>query len=151
MQHDDEPLRIRNGRRIHDLCSGVARKSAQRRAVQLSRVGLSPGAYNVLVAIGDRDDMTIADVRRILRVESPTVSTLIARMQRDELIEKQPSPQDGRASLLKPTQRAADLLERAQRIVYVEASDITHGFSEVEQDMLVRLLEKVLENLSQPT
>lgn len=145
---DDEPARIRNGRRIHELCAEVARKSAQRRAAKLATINLSSGAYSVLCSIGERDDMTIADVRKALRIESATVSTFVARMQRDGLIEKMPSPHDKRASILKPTPHAREMLSRAHQIMAVEASDITHRFSDAEQSELVRLLERALENLS---
>lgn len=148
--HGDEPVRIQNGRRIHELCAELARKSAQRRTARLSGVGLSSGAYSVLCAIGEREDMTIADVRKALGVESATVSTFVVRMQRDGLIEKKPSPHDKRAVILSPTPYARELLSRAHQIAVVEASDITHGLNDAEQSELVRLLQRALENLSSP-
>lgn len=143
-----EPLRVRNGRRIHDLCSTVAREAMKRAQAKLAEIGLSPGGYNLLRALGDRHDMTIADVRKALRVESATVSTLVVRMERDGLVQKEPSPHDKRASVLKATPHAMDLLRRADQIMAVEASDMTHRLTEGDQVNLISLLERVLDNLS---
>lgn len=146
-----EPVRVQNGRRIHDLCSGLAREAMKRSSSKLSELGLSPGAYNLLRILGDRDDMTIADLRKALRVESATVSTLVVRMERDGLIQKDPSPHDKRASILKATPHATALLSRADQIMAVEASDVTYRLTEGEQVHLIGLLERVLVNLSPKT
>ena len=143
-----EPVRVRNGRRIHDLCSGLAREGMKRSSAKLVDLGLSPGAYNLLRVLGGRDDMTIADVRKALRVESATVSTLVVRMERDGLIQKEPSRHDKRASVLKATAHATTLLSRADQIMAVEASDMTYRLTEGEQVQLIGLLERVLANLS---
>lgn len=143
-----EPVRVLNGRRIHDLCSTVTREAMRRAYATLGGLGLSPGAYNLLRALGDRDDMSIADLRRVLRVESATISTLVVRMERDGLVQKEPSPHDKRASLLKATPHATALMRRADQLMAVEASDMTHRLTDGEQLQLIALLERVLKNLS---
>ena len=143
-----EPVRVRNGRRIHDLCAALSRAAMKRSSVKLADIGLSPGAYNLLRVLRDRDDMTIADLRKALRVESATVSTLVVRMERDGLIQKEPSPHDKRASILTATPHATALLGRAEQIMAVEASDMTYRLTEGDQVQLISLLEKVLANLS---
>lgn len=114
----------------------------------LGGLGLSPGAYNLLRALGDRDDMTIADLRKVLRVESATISTLVVRMERDGFVQKEPSPHDKRAFLLKATPHATTLMRRADQLMAVEASDMTHRLTDGEQLQLIALLERVLKNLS---
>lgn len=143
-----EPVRVLNGRRIHDLCSTVTREAMRRAHATLGGLGLSPGAYNLLRVLGDRDDMTIADLRKVLRVESATISTLVVRMERDGLVQKEPSPHDKRASLLKATPHATTLMRRANQLMAVEASDMTHRLTDGEQLQLIALLERVLANLS---
>jgi DNA-binding MarR family transcriptional regulator len=92
--------------------------------------------------------MTIAEVCKVLRVESATVSTLVVRMERDGLIQKEQSPHDKRASILKPTDRATGLARQADQLMAIEAADITHRLSGGEQAQLIALLERVLGNLS---
>lgn len=150
-QDTAEPVRVRNGRRIHDLCSVVSREAMRRGQVALSDIGLSSGAYNLLRVLRDREDMTIADIKTALRVESATISTLVVRMERDGLIQKQPSPTDKRATLLKATPHALALVTRADQITAVEAADMTHRLTDGEQIHLITLLERVLSNLSPST
>lgn len=146
-----ETARVRNGRRMHELCSTITREAMRRAHARLGGLGLSPGAYNLLRLLGSRTDMTIADLRKALNVESATVSTLVVRMERDGLIMKAPSPTDRRAWLLLATPHAIGLMERADQIMVLEASDITHRLSDGDQLHLISLLERVLENLSQST
>lgn len=145
-----EPERIQQGRRIHELCSAITREAMRRAQAQLGIIGLSAGAYNLLRALGERDDMTLADLRKILRIESATASHLLVRMERDGLIEKAPSPTDKRASVLKATERAKQLRQQADQIISIEAVDITHGISTQEQGHLIDLLDRVFANLNSP-
>lgn len=142
-----EPERVQQGRRIHELCSAITREAMRRAQTQLRNIGLSVGAYNLLRALGERDDMTLADIRKILRIESATASTLLVRMERDGLVEKAPSPNDKRASILKATERANLLCQQADRIMSIEAVDITHGLSTQEQVYIIGLLDRMLANL----
>jgi hypothetical protein len=82
------------------------------------------------------------------RSESATISTLVVRMERDGFVQKEPSPRDKRASLLKATPHATTLMRRANQLMAVEASDMTHRLTEGEQLQLIALLERVLKNLS---
>jgi DNA-binding MarR family transcriptional regulator len=147
MMEQSEPERIKQGRRINELCFAITREAMRRSQAQLGNIGLSIGAYNLLRALGERDDMTLADIRKILRVESATASTLLMRMQRDGLVEKAPSPTDKRASVLKATERANRLCLQADQIMSIEAVDITHGISTEEQAQIIGLLDRMLTNL----
>ena len=146
-----EPERIKQGRRIHELCFAITREAMRRSQAQLGTIGLSVGAYNLLRALGDRDDMPLTDIRKILRIESATVSQLLVRMERDGLIERAPSPTDKRASVLKATERANRLRQQADQIMSMEAVDITHGISIEEQAHIIGLLDRVLTNLDGKT
>jgi MarR family transcriptional regulator for hemolysin len=146
--NEPEPVRVRNGRQLHDLCSAVTREAMRRAHAKLVGLGLSPGAYNLLRALGNRDNMTITDLRKALRVESATVSNLLVRMERDGLVQKDPSPHDKRASLLKATPHATALMRQADQLMALEASDMTHRLTDGEQIQLISLLERVLKNLS---
>lgn len=143
-----EPQRIQQGRRIHELCIAITREANRRAQVQLGNIGLSVGAYSFLCALGERDNMTLADVRKILRIENATASGYLQRMERDGLIEKSPSPTDKRASILKATERAKRLRHQADQNMLIEAVDITHGISTEEQGHLIKLLDHVLANMN---
>ena len=144
---DFEPERVRQGRKIHDLCSAISRAGMKRSQAKLAIVGLSTGAANFIRAIGDKEDMTLSDVAKILRVETATLSTLAVRMERDGLLEREAAPHDKRAMILRLTPRARELGKQAEQITRIELTDLTHGISEAEQAQLAGLLGRVLQNI----
>lgn len=144
---DFEPERVRQGRRIYDLCSAISRTGMKRSQQKLAAIGLSTGAANFIRAVGDREDMTLSDAAKLLHVETPTLSSLAVRMERDGLLERVPSPHDKRALLLLLTPRARELGQHAETITQIELADLTHGLSDAEQVQLVGLLDRILKNI----
>lgn len=135
------------GRRIHELCSAISRAMAKKSQAKLGAVGLSAGAAGFIRAVGDRDDMTLSDVAKVLRVETATLSSLAVRLERDGLLVRQPSPKDKRAMLLHLTPRARELGEQAEQITRSELMKLTEGVAEADRVRLVELLQGVLKNL----
>lgn len=143
-----EPERVRQGRRIHDLCSAISKVSMKRSQTKLAAIGLSAGAASFIHAVGDRDNMTLSEVAKTLCVETPTLSSLAVRMERDGLLQREPAQHDKRAMILKLTPRARELGQKAEQIMSIELTDLTHGLSEAEQDQLVGLLDRILKNIN---
>lgn len=147
---EQEPGRVRNGRRIQDLCSAIARAATKRAQGKLSSIGLSSAAHSLIRVIGEREDMTLTEAAKVLRVESATLSSLAVRLERDGLLTREVSPNDKRAMFLKLTTHARNLGKQGDQIMAIEAADVTHQLSEGEQAQLVTMLERVLQNL-EPT
>ena len=118
---------------------------------KLGAVGLSAGAAGFIRAVGDRDDMTLSDVAKVLRVETATLSSLAVRLERDGLLVREPSPKDKRAMLLHLTPRARELGQQAEQITQSELSKLTKGVADTDQKRLVELLQNVLKNLDDDT
>jgi len=142
-----EPERVHHGRRINELCDGISRLTSKRHQSKLVKLGLSTGSYNLIRAIGSRDDMTLSDASKALSVETATLSTLAVRMERDGLLEREPSPHDKRAMLLKLTDRAKELRVQADQVIALEMADVTHRISDAEQLLLIALLDRVMSNI----
>jgi MarR family transcriptional regulator, transcriptional regulator for hemolysin len=142
-----EPTRLQNGRRIHDLCASVARSAMKRSQSKLTAIGLSTAVASFIRAVGDREDRTLSEVAKALGVETATLSALAVRMERDGLLQREPSPSDKRAMHLHLTPRAHELSRQAEQIIRVEVTDLTHGLSDLEQVQLIQLLSRVSKNL----
>ncbi len=142
-----EPARVHHGRRIHELCGGIARLTAKQHQSKLVGLGLSTGSYSLIRAVGSREDMTLSDVSKVLNVETATLSSLAVRMERDGLLEREPSPHDKRAMFLKLTARALELRRHADQLISLEMADMTHRLSDGEQIQLIALLERVMGNI----
>ena len=136
-----------HGRRIHELCSAISRSMAKKSQAKLGAVGLSAGAAGFIRAVGDREDMTLSDVAKVLRVETATLSSLAVRLERDGLLVREPSPKDKRAMLLHLTPRARQLGQQAEQITQAELTKLTEGVAEADQVRLVELLQVILKNL----
>lgn len=142
-----EPARVRDGRQMLDLCNAIGRASLKRVQAKMSAFGLSAAAYNLIRAVGAKEDVTMAEIGKALRVESATLSALAVRMERDGLLQREPSPTDKRSMFLKPTHRARDLCRQADAVMAMEFADITHRFSDAEREQLVALLRRALANI----
>lgn len=142
-----EPDRVHHGRRIQELCGGIARLISKQHQSKLVGMGLSTGSYSLIRAVGSREDMTLSDVSKVLNVETATLSSLAVRMERDGLLEREPSPHDKRAMFLKLTDRAIDLRRQADQVIALEMADVTHRLSDAEQVQLIALLERVMGNI----
>ena len=138
--------RVQRGRDIYNLCSAISKESMKRKQAKLGTIGLSAGMAGFILVVGDREDLTLSDVAKALRVETATLSSLAVRMERDGLLIRQPSQKDKRAMLLCLTPRARELSQQADMIVSVELADVTYGLSELEQIQLIKSLEQVLQN-----
>ncbi|NKX40284.1 MarR family transcriptional regulator [Rhodobacteraceae bacterium R_SAG2] len=135
------------GRRIHELCSAISRSMAKKSQAKLGAVGLSAGAASFIRVVGERDDMTLSDVAKVLRVETATLSSLAVRLERDGLLVREASSNDKRAMLLHLTPRARELGQQAEQITQAELSKLIEGVADADQVRLVELLQGVLKNL----
>lgn len=142
--------RIETGLSILELCAAVNRAAAKRIQMKMLRIGLSSAAYNLIEAVGTRDDMTLSQAAKVLRVDIASLSSLSVRLERDGFLERIPSPNDKRSQLLKLTEKVAAVKVQADEIMKMEATDATHKLSEKEQLHIVKSLDHILRNLEPP-
>lgn len=143
----EAPDTVAHGRRIHELCSAISRSMAKKSQAKLGTVGLSAGAAGFIRAVGDREDMTLSDVAKVLRVETATLSSLAVRLERDGFLVREPSLTDKRAMLLHLTPRARELGAQAEQITQAELAKLTEGVADADRMQLVELLQRLLRNL----
>lgn len=135
------------GRRIHELCSAISRSVMKKSQAKLAAVGLSTGAASFVRVVGERDDMTLSDVAKVLRVETATLSSLAVRLERDGLLVREASPKDKRAMLLHLTPRARELGQQAEQVTQAELTKLTEGVADADRVLLLKLLQGILKSL----
>ncbi|RYZ31678.1 MAG: MarR family transcriptional regulator [Myxococcaceae bacterium] len=81
------------------------------------------------------------------RVEQPTMAALLTRMERDGLIEREPHPDDKRASQISLSAKARERLPKAKEQLVEVAEQATAGLSERERATFMSLLRRVVANL----
>ncbi|WP_437653331.1 MarR family winged helix-turn-helix transcriptional regulator [Sorangium sp. So ce1182] len=114
---------------------------------RLRPLGFGMRQMPVLHALGDGGSMSQKELARFAGVEQPTMAEMLARMERDGVVERAPDPKDGRASRTSLTRRALlRLPQLKEELIEVEREAMT-GFSAAEKELLLTLLQRVARNL----
>src|SRR6202043_2732227 len=95
------------------LISLAARGFARLSEARLKPLGFGVGHLPVLVALRDGRQSTQRDLPRFAKIEQPPMAQMLARMERDGLIQRTPDPADGRSNRVSMTQAAEARLPSA--------------------------------------
>jgi DNA-binding MarR family transcriptional regulator len=115
--------------------------------VPLARFGLNHAAFDTLSAlrrIGPPYQMTASELAtQCLRTQA-TLTTRIARLEREGLVQRSSDPSDGRAVVISLTECGLQVIDEAAP-VYLEAERLLlSGLDEVERDQLSAILQRLL-------
>jgi DNA-binding MarR family transcriptional regulator len=86
-------------------------------------LGLSPARFSLLATLRYRGPQTVSRLAQLEDVSQPTVSKLVNALEAAGLVQRQPDPADGRASLVHLSSRGRALVRRARarKIEYIES------------------------------
>jgi DNA-binding MarR family transcriptional regulator len=129
------------------LISLAARGFARLAEARLKRHGFGVGQLPVLVALREGNASTQRDLAHFAKVEQPPMAQMLARMERDGLIERTPDPADGRSRRIVLTEDARARMPEAIATLMQGNRDALNGFSEAEAAQLVTLLTRLIGNL----
>ena len=115
--------------------------------IRLRTLGFATAQLPVLAGLKDGEALSQAELVRLARVEQPSMAQLLARMERDGIIHRDPDPNDRRSSLVKLTDDARAKIPAASAILKKSNTEVTAGFSAAEMAMLDALLRRVLANV----
>lgn len=141
----DEDVLSTPGHLISLAARGFARLSESR----LKPLGFGVGQLPVLVALQNGGASTQRDLARFARVEQPPMAQMLARMERDGLIERTRDPADGRSSRIVLTPTAREAMPEAITALFQGNREALTGFTAAEAGQLVDLLKRLIENLDQ--
>ena len=110
-------------------------------------LGLAVAQMPVLSALKDGHSLTQKELACLARIEQPTMTHLLARMERDGLIQRTPNPDDKRSSLVSLTPQALDKLPEAGAVLRDGNAAALRGFTAEEVAVLSGLLRRVVDNL----
>ena len=141
----DEDVLATPGHLISLAARGFTRLSEAR----LKPLGFGVGHLPVLVALQDGKASTQRDLARFARVEQPPMAQMLARMERDGLIERARDPADGRSSRIVLTKAAKQRMPEAMTALFHGNREALAGFTDAEASQLVVLLTRLIKNLDQ--
>ena len=129
------------------LISLAARGFARLSEARLKPLGFGVGHLPVLVALQDGRASTQRDLARFAKIEQPPMAQMLARMERDGLIQRSPDPADGRSSQITLTEAAQARLPDAVAALLRGNREVLSGFTDEETGQLVALLTRLMANL----
>lgn len=127
--------------------SRIARGLTRVGDARLRELGFATAQLPVLTALKDGARLSQIELARWAKVEQPTMAQMLARMERDGLIKRDPDPNDRRSSLVSLTDAALSRLPAGRGVLRQGNADMTKGLSEQEVEMLISLLRRVLDNV----
>jgi MarR family transcriptional regulator, transcriptional regulator for hemolysin len=127
--------------------SRIARGLARAGDIRLRDLGFATAQLPVLTALKDGARMSQTELARWAKVEQPTMAQMLARMERDGLIRREPDPRDRRGSLVSLTKQARSRLPAGRAVLRQGNVEMTKGLSADEVETLVSLLRRVLANV----
>ena len=129
------------------LISLAARGFARLSEARLKPLGFGVGHLPVLVALRDGRASTQRDLARFAKIEQPPMAQMLARMERDGLIQRAPDPADGRSSRITLTATAEARLPDAISTLLRGNREVLRDFADEEAGLLVTLLTRLIANL----
>lgn len=122
----------------------VARLLSRRVDEGLAELGLTSSQLPVLASLKGGLKMTQRELADCAGVAQPSMTQLLSRMERDDLIQRTTSPTDRRASLIVLTQHAEQKLEPGREELRRLDEHICSVLTEKECKSLITLLKKLV-------
>ncbi|MDB5529549.1 MAG: transcriptional regulator protein [Devosia sp.] len=110
-------------------------------------MGLGVASFPVLTMLRRGEKLSQKELTARVRIEQSSMAQLLARLERDGMIERTPDPNDGRSTLISLSAKAMALLPQIDLAVNVGNEEATAGMSDAEIDLLVHLLQRLIGNL----
>lgn len=111
-------------------------------------LGIGVAQIPVFIALQEGARRSQKELARFAGVEQPSMAQLLARMERDGLIRREPDPADGRSSLISLTEAAVARVAPARAILAQGNQEALAGFDDGDVEQLVVLLRRVIANVS---
>jgi MarR family transcriptional regulator for hemolysin len=115
----------------------------------LRAIEFSSSQIPVLTALAAHEPRSQKELADFARIEQPSMTELLARMERAGLITRQPHPQDGRSVMISRASRAREEWPRAAQALETAEARLLHGLDATETATLKALLQQLVWNMGQ--
>lgn len=120
----------------------------QRSASILAELDLHPGQDQILKALADEDGQTMGALAHALSVQPPTITKMVVRLSSQGMVERRPSPDDGRSSKVFLTEKGSQLIGDLDARLKSMDQDALKGFEGKERKRLRKALIQLEDNLN---
>ena len=125
---------------LAQLAEAVSRSVA---SVYADRFGLSRDEWRILAALAEQGQMQASDLDPHTSLDKMQVSRALGRMETAGLILREPSPEDARARIVKPTTQARRLYRKIVPMVEEREAYLLQALSTSERELLLRAMQTI--------
>ncbi len=122
--------------------SRVMRKVHRYYESNLSQYGITPSQFYVLSAVWERDGLKFKDLAKSLDMDGSTLTSILDRMERLDLVERRNDPEDRRSLLVFLKEKAKHTISEIAHLAEGLDQEIKERFSDEEFATFERVLEK---------
>jgi len=132
---------IEAGRRLATAMFALGKQHAAL-AQKMSRAGVDRSAVMLIKTLAHMGPSRSSVLAAAVHSDPSTVSRQIATLVRDGLVERRADPEDGRASVLAPTEAGLKLLEEQRRRIGLALARVIRQWPREDVDAFIDLLER---------
>ncbi len=115
----------------------------------LGELGLRRTTFSALTVVGNNSGLSQSQLAKVLSIERPNIVKIIDELEKSNLVERHPTPNDRRTYSLSATKAGVILQKQAQSRLQQYEQQLTHGLSPSEIEELHRMLNLIEANASE--
>lgn len=132
---------------LHFLFMEIFKLHHRRAHALLDAAGVYPGQPHLLMILHRRDGLSQVDLAKKLKVKPSTMTVMLKRMEKAELIERKQDSQDQRISRVFITEKGKEACEKSSYALRAIGDECFEGFTLEEEIVFRRLLLQIKKNL----
>lgn len=110
---------------------------------KLAKFDITPAQYGVLNVLWHEDGSTSKYIAECLNLDSSTITGIIDRMEKKELVNRMPNKEDRRSLKVVLTEKGFQLRKSIEEVIEESNHDILKVFSKEEQELVFQLLGRI--------
>jgi len=110
----------------------------------LEDYGVTPAQYGVLNCLWKEGQLSPKQIGEMVYLEAPTVSGILDKMQKADLIERSVDPKNRRNILVTATPKSHEIREKVESATITLNNKVLQNLSDIEKDELKKALETII-------
>ncbi|MEL3971131.1 MarR family transcriptional regulator [Rossellomorea oryzaecorticis] len=110
----------------------------------LEEHGVTPAQYGILNCLWKEGQLSPKQIGSMVYLEAPTISGILDKMQKADLIERSVDPNSRRNVLVTATPKSYELREKIESATTTMNNKVLQNLSESEKDGLKKALETII-------
>ena len=132
---------------VNNLIGKIHRAMRHFFECQIKKYDITPPQFEVLMTLWQEDGLFLSEIGRRLSRDGPTITGIIDRMEKKNLLTRKRSNRDRRIIQVILTNKAIEMKENLMKMQRQTSQDITKNLTTADIAMLEKLLQKILQNI----